>query len=65
MPGTVLRVGYMMEKKTNTTLPSREHSPVEETGTKPASGPGGKPFPEDVVLLGNLEKEIRLNQVEK
>ena len=43
----------------------KEHSPVEETGTKPASGPGGKPFPEDVVLLGNLEKEIRLNQVEK
>lgn len=43
----------------------KKHSPVEETGTKPASGLGGKPFPEEVVLLGNLEREIRLKRVEK
>lgn len=42
----------------------KKHSPVEETGTKPASGLGGKPFPEEVVLLGNLEREIRLKRVE-
>ena len=34
MPDTVLRLGYTMEKKTNITLPSREHSPVEERGKK-------------------------------
>ena len=43
----------------------KEHSTVEETGTQPASGPGGNPFPEDAVLPGNLEREIRLNRVEK
>lgn len=30
-----------------------------------AQGAGGKPFPEEVMLEGNPEREIQLNQVEK
>lgn len=38
---------------------------MEETGNRTSLWARGNLFPEDAVLPGNLEREIRLNRVEK